>query len=56
MLKSYKELKVWEKAYSLCVNIYRITRGFPLEERYVLTSQIRKSALSIPSNIAEGYD
>ena len=55
MLKSYRELKVWRKSYNLCVKIYRITRRFPLEERYILTSQIRKSALSIPSNIAEGY-
>lgn len=55
MLKSYRELKVWEKSYNLCTKIYRITKGFPLEEKYVLTSQIRRSALSIPSNIAEGY-
>ena len=55
MLKSYRELKVWKKSYNLCVEIYRITKGFPLEEKYVLSSQIRKSALSIPSNIAEGY-
>lgn len=55
MLKSYRELKVWEKSYRLCVKIYRVTRKFPLGEKYVLTSQIRKSALSIPSNIAEGY-
>ena len=55
MLKSYRELKVWKKSYDLCVKIYRRTKGFPSEERYVLTSQIRRSALSIPSNIAEGY-
>jgi len=55
MLKSYKELKVWQKFYKLCVEIYRITRKFPKDERYVLTSQIRRAAVSIPSNIAEGY-
>jgi len=55
MLKNYKELKVWQKAYSLCLEIYRATRGFPKEERYGLTSQIRKAAVSVPSNIAEGY-
>ena len=55
MLKNYRDLKVWKKSYNLCVKIYRITKRFPFEERYVLTSQIRKSALSIPSNIAEGY-
>ena len=55
MLKSYKDLKVWGKSYDLCLEIYRITVSFPKEERYGLTSQIRRSAVSIPSNIAEGY-
>jgi len=55
MLKNYKELKVWQKSYSLCLDIYRLTRVFPKEERYGLTSQIRRSAVSVPSNIAEGY-
>jgi len=55
MLKSYKELKVWQKAYNLCIEIYKITRTFPKEELYGLTSQIRRSAVSVPSNIAEGY-
>ena len=55
MLKNFKELKVWQKAYQLCLEIYKITKGFPKEERYGLTSQIRRSAVSIPSNIAEGY-
>ncbi len=55
MLKNYKELKVWQKSYELCLKIYRITTTFPKEERYGLTSQIRRSVVSIPSNIAEGY-
>ncbi len=55
MLKNYKELKAWQKSYKLCLEIYRITAKFPNEERYGLTSQIRRSAVSIPSNIAEGY-
>jgi len=55
MLKNYKDLKVWQKAYQLCITIYKITRHFPKEERYGLTSQIRRSAVSVPSNIAEGY-
>ena len=55
MLKNYRELKVWQKSYGLCLNIYRITGKFPKEERYGLTSQIRRAAASIPSNIAEGY-
>ena len=53
MLKNYKDLKVWQKSYELCLEIYRITAKFPNEERYGLTSQIRRSAVSIPSNIAE---
>ena len=55
MLKNYKELKVWQKSYQLCLEVYRITKGFPVEERYGLTSQIRRSVVSVPSNIAEGY-
>ena len=55
MLSSYKELKVWQKSYDLCLEIYRITTKFPKDERYGLTSQIRRAAVSVPSNIAEGY-
>ena len=55
MLKNYRELKVWQKSYRLCLDLYRITKEFPKEERYGLTSQIRRAAVSIPSNIAEGY-
>ena len=55
MLKSFRELKVWQKSYDLCLEVFRITKMFPGEERYVLSSQMRRSALSIPSNIAEGY-
>ncbi len=55
MLKNYKELKVWQKAYQSCLEVYKITRGFPSDERYGLTSQMRRAAVSVPSNIAEGY-
>ncbi len=55
MLKNYKELNVWKKSYELCLNIYRITAKFPNEEKYGLTSQIRRSFVSILSNIAKGY-
>ena len=55
MLKSYKELNVWQKAYQFCLELYKVTMGFPKEERYGLTSQIRRAAVSVPSNIAEGY-
>ena len=55
MLKNYKELNVWQKSYKLCLHIYKVTKRFPKDEMYGLTSQIRRSAVSIPSNIAEGY-
>jgi four helix bundle protein len=55
MLKNYKDLQVWQKSYQLCLKIYRITAQFPKEEKFGLTSQIKRSAVSIPSNIAEGY-
>jgi four helix bundle protein len=48
-------LKVWQKSYELCLKIYRITAKFPREKRCGLTSQIRRSVVSIPSNIAKGY-
>jgi len=55
MLKNYKELHVWQKSYAFCLQIYKGTQKFPNEEKFGLTSQIRRSAISIPSNIAEGY-
>ena len=53
-MKHYKDLLVWQKAIALVTQIYVVTRSFPREELYGLTSQIRRSAISIPSNIAEG--
>ena len=53
MLKNYRDLKVWQKSYRLCLDLYRITKKFPKEEIYGLTSQIRRAAVSVPSNIAE---
>jgi four helix bundle protein len=55
LLNSYKDLKVWERSYRLCLEVYKITKEFPNEERFGLTSQMRRAALSIPSSIAEGY-
>ena len=55
MLKNYKELIVWQKSYQLCLKIYKVTAGFPNDERFGLVSQIRRAVVSIPSNIAEGY-
>ena len=53
-IKSYKDLEVWKLSMSLVSGIYEITRSFPQEEKYGLTSQIRRASISIPSNIAEG--
>ncbi len=53
-LKSYKDLIVWQKAMQVALQVYKITATFPKNEIYVLTAQIRRSAVSIPSNIAEG--
>ena len=55
MLKNFKELKVWQKSYQLCLELYGIIKKFPNEEKYGLSSQMRRAAISIPSNIAEGY-
>src|ERR1017187_10473771 len=54
LLRSYRELVVWQKAVALVIEVYSITKGFPRDEIYGLTSQLRRSAVSIPSNIAEG--
>lgn len=53
-IHSYKDLIVWQKSIELVTNIYELTEKFPKEEIYGLTSQIKRSAVSIPSNIAEG--
>jgi four helix bundle protein len=54
MVQSFRDLLVWQRAMQLTVATYRMTRDFPREEVYGLTSQMRRSAVSIPSNIAEG--
>lgn len=54
-LESFKDLQVWQKAYSLVVAIYKATRSFPSSETYGLVAQMRRAAVSIPCNIAEGY-
>src|SRR3990170_1187617 len=54
-LRSYKELKVWQKGMELAIEVYFVTKAFPKEELYGLTSQIRRAAFAIPANIAEGY-
>ena len=53
-MQNYKDLKVWEKAHKFTVEIYRVSKSFPKEEIYGLTSQLRRAASSIAANIAEG--
>jgi four helix bundle protein len=54
-MKTFRDLLVWQKSMTLVTEIYKISKGFPKDEAYGLTSQIRRCAISIPSNIAEGY-
>lgn len=54
-MKTYRDLIVWQRAYEFTVNLYAITREFPRDEQYGLTSQIRRATVSITSNIAEGF-
>ncbi|KUG11655.1 four helix bundle protein [Elizabethkingia miricola] len=53
-IKSHKDLKVWQESMDLVTDIYELVQNFPAEEKYNITSQIKRSAVSIPSNIAEG--
>ncbi len=53
-MHNFQELKIWQKAISVAEQVYILSSRFPSEEKYGLTSQIRRSAISIPSNIAEG--
>ena len=55
MLKSFKELEVWQRAHALVLETYRVTDGFPDREKYGIISQVRRSAASVPANIAEGF-
>jgi len=54
MSASYRDLRVWQQAMDLVVEIYKVTESLPKEELYGLASQMRRSAVSVPSNIAEG--
>lgn len=53
-MQNYKDLNVWKKAHALVLFLYRLTIGFPKSEQFNLTSQLRRAATSIPSNVAEG--
>ena len=55
MLRVYKDLDAWRQAMDLVEHCYRASKGFPRDERYGLTSQLRRAAVSIPSNVAEGH-
>jgi four helix bundle protein len=53
-MKDFRQLQIWQRSHQLTLQIYRITQGFPAEERYGLISQMRRSSSSVPTNIAEG--
>lgn len=54
-MQSYREMKVWQKSMDLVEEVYRLAKLLPREEQYALSDQLRRAAVSIPSNIAEGY-
>ena len=53
-MKNFRDLRVWQKAHALTLRVYQVTQSFPKEELYSLTNQLRRSAMPVPSNIAEG--
>lgn len=53
-MHNFKELKIWKRGILLCIDIYKLTDKFPIEERYNLISQLKRAGVSVPSNIAEG--
>jgi four helix bundle protein len=54
-VSSYRDLTVWQKGMELTKEVYQVTQGFPKQEIYGLTSQVRRAAVSVPANIAEGH-
>ncbi len=54
-MKSFRDLKVWQKAHQLALDVYEVTRNFPSEERFGLSSQMRRSTVSTAANIVEGF-
>src|SRR6476659_2786544 len=53
--RNFQDLIVWQKAHQFVLSVYRLSKGFPREEVYGLTSQLRRAAISVPANIAEGF-
>ena len=53
-MQNFRDLKVWRKAHDVTLSVYKVTESFPASERYGVTSQMRRAATSVPSNIAEG--
>ena len=56
MIKTYKDLKVWQKAHKLVLDVYKISRKLPSEEKFGIIQQLRRSASAIPTNIVEGHE
>jgi len=54
-IQSFRELEAWQLGMEFVVRVYAVTRGFPRDERYGLTSQLRRAAVAIPSNVSEGH-
>ncbi len=54
-LERFEELEVWQRAHALTLEVYRLTGGFPNDEKFGLVSQMRRAAVSVPANIAEGF-
>jgi four helix bundle protein len=53
-MQNFRELKVWQGSHALVLEVYRLTRSFPPEERFCLVTQLRRAAVSVPTNLAEG--
>ncbi len=53
-MRNFKDLTVWQKSHRMVLDVYRVSKGFPSDERFGLTAQLRRSAVSVPANIAEG--
>ena len=54
-LTSFRQLKAWQEAHELVLKVYQVTKGFPADERFGLVVQMRRAAVSVPANIAEGF-